>query len=116
MKWGFLQKLALFVLSIAVSGIFSVQPTYAANNCETFSDAVLAAEGTVAGLMAAASAADAAVAEARARLNSARLPAQRVSAQVTLLREEKAATKARSSLTTARNVLRAAKVSLSQCK
>jgi hypothetical protein len=91
-------------------------PSAVAKDCQGLSDAVSAAEASVAGLMASVSRANSAVSMARSKLNSARLPAQRVSAQVALLREEKSASQARSALNGAKNVLRSARLALTQCK
>jgi multidrug resistance efflux pump len=104
------------VLIVLLGFLGATTPQATAKDCDTLANAVSAAEGTVAGLMASVSSANSAVAAAKSKLNSARLPAQRVSAQVTLLREQQSASQAKSALNAARNVLRSARVSLSQCK
>jgi len=104
-------------LSTVISSVLIFPTNQAvAKNCDTLSDAVSAAEGAVAGLMASVSSANAAVSAARSRLNSARLPGQKVSAQVSLIREQKSASQAKSALSSGRNLLRSARAGLSQCK
>jgi hypothetical protein len=66
--------------------------------------------------MASSSAANAALSAAKAKLNSARLPAQRVSAQVAVVRAEKDASKWKSALAVAKSGLRSARLSLKDCK
>lgn len=106
-----------FILIIALFwGGPLAQSAQAAKDCSALSDAVTAAEATVAGMMATSSAANAALSAAKSKLNSARLPAQRVSAQVSVMRAEKDVNKWRNALTVAKSGLRSARLSLKDCK
>lgn len=117
MKMRKLMKKISSILTITIILGMSVSPpAHAAKDCSGLSDAVPAAEAAVTGLIASAASANSAVLAATSRLNTARLPAQRVSAQVALMREQKTATKVRSALSAAKNVLRSARLSLANCK
>ena len=111
-----MKRTALIVIIALLWGGSITQSAPAAKDCSTLSDAVTAAEAAVAGMMASSSAANAALSAPKAKLNSARLPAQRVSAQVSVMRAEKDASKWRSALAAAKGALRSARLSLKDCK
>jgi hypothetical protein len=102
---------------IAISLMTTSVPTaQAAQPCQEESDAYNAAQATLAGAQAALVAAKAAVGMAQSKASSAMLPAQRVSAQVALMREKKNLTKVSSALKSIKVALTGARTTLAECK
>lgn len=105
----------IIIITLIWGGLFA-QSAQAANDCSALSDAVTAAEATVAGMMVSSSAANSALSAARSKLNSSRLPAQRVSAQISVIRAEKEVSKWNKALSVAKSGLRSVRLSLKNCK
>jgi hypothetical protein len=103
----------IIVISLMTTSAATAQ---AAQPCQSESDAYNAAQATLTGAQAALVAAKAAVGFAQSKASSALLPAQRVSAQVTLMREKKNLTQVSNALKSIKIALTAARTTLAECK